>query len=219
MKKVFIVFLMLMYIPVIALCSTTKVLDKDTELQPQGWTAGTLKFKQGGTVELNEQGQVISGILKSFSQLRPVASAFSHALITARIGNIFFQSDYNVTFDEHGHVLSGILGTDSDVCLSPNTEPYVGFKYNTAILFDKDGNLIKGTICDDTLLRPIGWKNYLPIDNNAGLIKFKAGTEVVLGANAQVIKGTIANDLTVNGITYPAGTTLQFSESAIPQKI
>lgn len=40
MKRIFIILIILMLIPVIAFCSTATVSDQDIELHPQGWTAG-----------------------------------------------------------------------------------------------------------------------------------------------------------------------------------
>ncbi|HEY3423155.1 MAG TPA: hypothetical protein VGL27_00050, partial [Negativicutes bacterium] len=108
------------------------------------------------------------------------------------------------------------LASDADIYLIPNKEPFITFKSNSAILFDTNGNLIKGTLCNDTFLRPAGCNLFL---SNGELLKFKSKTEVVFGLDAQVLKGTIANDLTVNGTIYPAGTTLQFSKAAYPQKL
>lgn len=221
MKRILIVVMVLMLIPVTAFCSTTKVLDRETELRPQGWTAGALKFKQGSTVELNDRGQVITGVLKEDTYtLRPTGVAYvSLAMYVQppRYSWYIYFTGGPITFDERGWVLSGTISSDTDTYLIPNVDPLVRFKKKTIILFDRNRNVVRGTICDDTFLCPAGWEKFLT--NSSGILKFKAETEVVFGADAQVIKGTIADDLAVNGITYPAGTTLQFSESAYPQKI
>lgn len=93
----------------------------------------------------------------------------------------------------------------------------IRLKGNNVVAFDKDRNLVRGTLHDNTFLRPVGWEKYLPA--NAGFVKFMAASEVFLGPNAQVLKGTIASDLTIKGRIYPVGTTLQFSDFAPPQKI
>lgn len=245
MKRFFILFLVFMLIPAMAFCSKTKVLEQDTELHPQGWISGLIKFKQGTTVELNDNGEVISGVLKYNKYLRSLGcgiSAKEGNLVAYPIigsaafppgsvgfystgpyyvyGNIFnFKgSDSVTTFDERGYVISGTLADDTRIYLLPFAEPEVSFKGSTQVTFDKKGYLTSGTLKDDAFLHPVGWKNYLPLDNTAGFLKFKAGTQVTFGPDAQVLKGTIATDLAVNGITYPEGTTLQFSESALPQK-
>lgn len=215
MKRILIILLALLLIPTAALCSTTKVLDKDTELHPQGWTSGSLLFKQGSSVELNDQGEVVSGVLKS--------NAILHAIGRGRfdinpISNyLYFKSDSALRFDEQGFVISGTLADDTYLFLIYISEPQVKFQGGTTILFSRSGDVLKGTLNKDTSLRPSGWKIFLP--NNAGFLTFKAGTEVTFGPAAQIIKGTIASDLALSGITYPAGTTLQFSESAPPQKL
>jgi len=224
MKRIFFAFMMLMFVPVIALCSTATVPDQEIDLNPQGWIAGgTLKFKPGSQVELNERGDVISGVLKFDEYLRSIGKGYdNHGLSDSQRptpSNFLFFKGYNsiIIFDEHGRVISGTLAGSSYIYLIPDTDPCIKFKGDTVIVFDKNGNLKTGTINEDYYLRPLGGNNFLP--SNAEFIKFKAGTEVVFGANAKVVKGTIANDLTINGITYSAGTPLQFSESANPQKI
>lgn len=209
MKKTLFVLLALMLIPSLALCSTAMVADNATDLQPQGWTSGTLAFKSGSNVELNEKGEVVSGVLKYNEYLRSVGIGYSMGSDTP--ARLYYKgNDATTIFDDHGRVISGTLaGHYNYIYLIPYYEPLVLFKTGTTILFDKNGNVLKGTLRDDTILRPTGLKS----------VKFKSGTEVIFGANAQVIKGTIANDLAVNGITYPAGTTLQFSESALPKRI
>ncbi|MDT8901621.1 hypothetical protein [Anaeroselena agilis] len=220
MKKILVIFLACMLFPVVALCSTTKILDQDADLHPQGWTSGTLKFKQGSSVEFNEQGEVISGVLKYNEVLHSLGRGrfFGYPLgshITSNYLN--FKADSGITFDEHGLVISGTLTDDTYLYLIYMSEPEVKFQGGTTILFDKNGNVSKGVLNKDALLRPAGSKIFSP--NNAGFLTFKAGTEVVFGPDARVIKGTIANDITVKGITYLAGTTLQFNESGYPQKI
>ena len=56
----------------IALADKTITLDKDTKLVPQGWTvADDIKFKKNTVVKLNDDGQVIEGVLASATYLRP----------------------------------------------------------------------------------------------------------------------------------------------------
>lgn len=224
MKRIFIILLVLMIIPVIAFCSKATIPDQDIDLHPQGWVSGgTLKFKPGSQVELNERGEIISGVLKYNEYLRSVGKgdeirgSLDPQRPTPSNFLPFKGNNSIITFDEHGLVISGTLVNSVYIYLTPDTEPQIKFRGNTFVLFDKNGNLKTGTLNEDYYLCPLGGNSFLP--PTAGFIKFKAGTEVVFGANAQVIRGTIANDLTVNGINYPAGTILQFSESANPQKI
>lgn len=223
MKRVFVFFLILMFIPVIGFCSTTKVLSQDTDLHPQGWPNGTLKFKSGTQVTLNENGEVITGYMK-----------FKEDLITPGSVTSFYDEETNgkdiyrvtflgyphaITFNEKGEAVYGTVWGSFVSQIVKNAGSYINFIDNTVISFDSDGSIKQGTIYNAYEFRPAGWHNFLPTDDKAGFIKFKEGTEVIFGSSAQVTKGTIANDLTVNGITYPAGTTLQFSESGLPQKI
>lgn len=213
MKKFLTCVLAFMLFPAIAFCSTTKVLDQDTDFHPQGWTSGTLRFKQGSQVELNDGGEIIAGVLKYNEVLHSLGRG-THLLV---ISNYFeYKAGTKITFDERGFVSSGTIGQDAYIYLIYISEPQVRFQGGTIISFDKDGNVINGTLNKDTSLRPVCWQT---LQKDAGYITFKTNTEVTFGPNAKVIKGTIANDLTVNGITYPAGTTLLFSESANPQKI
>lgn len=223
MKRIVVFFLAFMLIPAIALCSTTKVLDRDTALHPQGWSAGTLMFKGGTQVTLNENGEAVTGIMCNSESLitAGMAFAFQAGMIIEEknLYHISFKGDpYPISFNEKGEVISGTLNHFYWIRLLGKTDPPVRFK-NSAIAFYPDGSVKQGTLDDSYEIRPAGWRNFLPLDDNAGFIKFQAGTEVVFGPGAQVIKGTIANDLMVNGVRYSAGTTLQFSESAFPQKI
>lgn len=224
MKRIFFILLVLIIIPVIAFCSKATIPDQDIDLHPQGWVSGgTLQFKPGSQVELNERGEVISGVLKFNEYLRSVGMGDEIRGITdserpTPSNFLHFKGSNSITvFDEHGAVISGTLANSSYIYLIPDVDPCIKFKGDTTITFDKNGNIKTGTLNDDYYLRPLGGNTFLP--PTAGFIKFKARTQVVFGTNAQVIKGTIANDLTLNGIKYPAGTTLQFSESAYPQII
>jgi hypothetical protein len=219
-KRIFIILLVLMLIPAIAFCSTTKVIDQDMALHPQGWPYGVLTFKGGTQVTLNENGEVITGVMRNNEELIVVGSvSFGRNFSEEKeFYLIYFKGD-TITFNEKGEVISGTIGSWCFAQLIRNSGAYVKFQPNTVLAFNSDGSVKQGTLARDYDLRPTGWRNFLPLDNNAGFIKFKEGTEVIFGVSAQVIKGTIANDLTVNGIKYPAGTILQFSDSANPQKI
>lgn len=216
MKKISLFLLILIFIPVVGFCMTTRTLEADTDLRPQGWTSGAIRFKHGSIVELNERGDVISGVLARYENLLPTGSAFSENLVPS-YGIILseylqFNMGDRITFDENGHVISGVLDVPARIHLIPKIEPLVLFK--KAILFDKSGNLIKGTLANDTFLQPTGGNLFL---QTGVLLKFKAKTEVIFGPNAQVIQGTIANDLSINKKIFPAGTTLQFRESDYPK--
>jgi len=206
---------MLLVVSSICFANTIKTLDKDTNLHPQGWTAGTLVFKGGTQATLNDQGEVITGVLKNYENLRPATDSFFSFTqwgTAHRPGCISFKGDTGATtFNTQGYVSSGTLGEDTEFSVYNHTEPYIYFKFCTNITFDQNGNIKSGTIKFDTFLRPVGWHNFLPADDNAGFIKFKSGTEVLFGPEGQVSSGSIAQDFsTVSGQTFKAGSMLQF---------
>lgn len=223
MKRLVSFFLVFMLVPAIAFCSTTKVLEQDKTLHPQGWPFGTLMFKGGTQVTLNENGEVITGVMKYNEPLitpGSISDIRTAPFHDEELYRINFRGDsYPITFNEKGEVISGTLCEFNSVRLTNNAGKYIDFKKSTVITFNSDGGVKQGTLDNTYEIRPAGWRKFLPVDDNAGFIKFQKGTEVTFGSGAQVIKGTIANDLRINGITYPAGTTLQFSESDYPQRI
>jgi hypothetical protein len=221
MKRVIIILAVFLVIPAVAFCSTTKFMERDTELHPQGWIAGALTFREGTTVTLNDNNEVISGDLRWNERLLTVG--YSSALFEGLAGEgaralVAFKPG-RVTFNERGLTLSGTLQHDATVILYGDANPVVYLKYCTYIEFNNDGSLLRGTPKADTYFHPKGWRTSLPNDTNAGFVKFKGLTEVLFGSNGEVITGTLANDVTINGTTYPAGTTLRFSETANPQRI
>jgi len=197
----------------------TKTLAEDAYLHPQGWACGVVQFKGGTSVTLNEQREVISGTLKYYSFLRPASIGFVFTSGTREQSKvmIFKPDTQQIVFNAHGEVISGQIGEDAAFLIWDNAMSYVVFKKNTYIEFDEQGYVKLGTLKTDTNLRPLGWRNHLLIDDNAGFIDFKADTEVFFGPGGQVVKGTIAKDTKFKLKTYSAGTTLQFSETAEPQ--
>ena len=74
MLKRLIIFITLLCFAVAgtAFAATSRTLDKNTELHPQGWSVGeTIKFKKNTAVRLNDNGEVISGTLADDTYLRP----------------------------------------------------------------------------------------------------------------------------------------------------
>lgn len=201
----------------------TKTLDKDTNLHPQGWPSGVITFKDGTSVSLNDNGEVISGTLKKEEPLILVGSAYFEAYSDPVLNGKDIKRISligTVTFNDKGEAVSGELALPAWFNLIKDNEDYpIKFDENTMIYLSPDGSVAQGTIAQSTLLRPVGWKKYLPIDDNAGFILFQSDTEIIMGADVQVLKGTIANKLTVAGVTFPAGTTLQFSETSTPQVV
>ena len=209
--------------PLIAEAATTKTLDKETELHPQGWISGSVRFKAGTAVTLNEQNEVMTGTLAYDESFLTVGNAFisvGESFRPAYFNRVEFMKGKPITFNESGEVLNGNLVSHTDIYLIKKKDRFITFQQFTFIAFDNDGNLLQGTLAHNTLLRPIGWKNYLPLDDTAGFLKFKTETEIFFGPGGQVIKGTIAQDFTtLSKITYRAGTTLQFSETEPPKII
>ena len=66
MLKKAVIFTALLCFGIGNLCfaDSSRMLDKNTELHPQGWSVGeTIKFKKKTAVRLNDIGEVISGML------------------------------------------------------------------------------------------------------------------------------------------------------------
>jgi len=74
MLKKAVIFTALLCFGISNLCfaDSSRMLDKNTELHPQGWSVGeTIKFKKKTAVRLNDIGEVISGTLADDTYLRP----------------------------------------------------------------------------------------------------------------------------------------------------
>ena len=74
MLKKAVIFTALLCFCISNLCfaDSSRMLDKNTELHPQGWSVGeTIKFKKKTAVRLNDIGEVISGTLADDTYLRP----------------------------------------------------------------------------------------------------------------------------------------------------
>ena len=74
MLKKAVIFTALLCFGIGNLCfaDSSRMLDKNTELHPQGWSVGeTIKFKKKTAVRLNDIGEVISGTLADDTYLRP----------------------------------------------------------------------------------------------------------------------------------------------------
>jgi hypothetical protein len=204
--------------------AATITLAKDTYLHPQGWVAGSLKFKGGTKAVLNEQGEVVSGttvyneqlqlagtVLSDFTDFTPSLTVSPRSKGTT-FGRIRIGGESQVVFNSEGQVMSGILGETCNIKLMGKREVFVRFLQGTVISFNEDGSVRQGTLAEDMELRPVGWKNYLPIDENAGFLKFKTDTEVFFGPDAQVVRGTLAKDHGIAGKTYPKDRVITFTQ-------
>ena len=111
MLKRLIIFVMLLCFAVAgtSLAATSRMLDKNTELHPQGWSVGeTIKFKKNTAVRLNDNGEVISGTLAEDTELRPAFWQQNMADNT-NAGFVEFKKETCVYFDEAGNVTAGTL--------------------------------------------------------------------------------------------------------------
>lgn len=73
MLKKAVIFTALLCFGIGNLCfaDNSRMLDKNTELHPQGWSIGeTIKFKKKTAVRLNDIGELISGTLADDTYLR-----------------------------------------------------------------------------------------------------------------------------------------------------
>lgn len=192
-------------------------LDKNTMLIPQGWSVADedLKFKKDSTAELNEYGEVISGILNKNTYLRPTgwrnlindycyleSSAgffprFFHSwdlrygVVVPTYGHVRYSGDRLVEFAADGTVLRGVIDHKVTVTLNKDKYGFVDFKSGTILSFDQEGHVVHGTLASDTYLRPLGWQKHSADKTNAGFLLFKSGTTIDFNADGEVISGTL----------------------------
>lgn len=177
MKRILIILALVLLVSLSQSEAATVKLEKNTEMHPQGWVAGKMLFKAGTEVTLNDKGEVISGILKHYTFLKPAARSYYNLQE--------FESDTIVTFNERGEVMSGTLAGDTDFMIVKNIPPYITFKSSTPIVFNLDGGVAIGTLNNDTYFRPVGWENNS--EESAGFIKYKAGTELAFNNKGEVV--------------------------------
>ena len=193
----------------------TIVLDKDTKLVPQGWTvADDIKFKKNTSVTLNDNGQVVGGVLAGDNYLRPTgwknlasnyyyveSSAgffpprffyhpFRPGLVIPADGHVRYCGNKPITFAADGTVLSGTIDNDVVLQLSDTGYGFVRFKNDTELSFYANGRVKKGTLAEATKLRPIGWQYNLQ-DEGAGFVEFKGGTAISFDEAGLVSAGTL----------------------------
>lgn len=198
-----------------AVFAKTITLDKDTKLVPQGFTvADDIKFKKNTTVTLNDNGEVIEGVLASDTYLRPTgwkklvsnyyyveSSAgffpprfffhpFRPGLIIPADGHVRYMGNKPITFAEDGTVLSGMIDNDVVLQLSDKGYGFVRFKNDTILTFYNNGKIKSGTLAEATKLRPVGWEHNL-LDESAGFLEFKSGSSISFAENGLVTSGTL----------------------------
>lgn len=219
MKRTVLLLLILLLIPA-TLFASEITLKEDTEMHPQGWIAGSLNFKGGTTVIINDFGEVISGIMSVNyqEQLEPAGKAVITNIsvvggdIQRHHGKIGYRDSIApVVFNSRGQVINGALGADTLVWLCDKHLPGLLAKGGTILTFTDDGAVRSMTLARDTYLRPLEWKVLnLP---NAGFLKFKAQTVVVFTDRGEVKSGTLAESAKIDGRTYSPESKITFSEN------
>ena len=203
----------------------SKILTKNEELFPQGWSVGDqVKFKKGTMASLDENGSLVTGVLANDTYLRPqgwqriindyysVAAYTEHSFFPPRYyrywnnsgtynivlpssGHIRYKGGTAVTFSEQGTVLSGTIVDKTTIGIGEGQYGFVDFKSDSVLTFYDNGAVKTGTLSEDTKLRPVGWKNNTINMENAGFVEFKAKSVVNLTQNGEVTSCTAKNIL------------------------
>lgn len=184
MKKILLMVLILLLIPA-TLFASEITLEKDTELHPQGWIAGSLPFKAGTKVILNENGEVISGILSGYGHcLAPVGKAETHTNYVEKSNMVWYRGDIApVVFNKRGQVLSGPILARTSAAIVRGAFPSVDFLGGKVLVFREDGSVESGTIREDT---------YFKTAATGKFEKYKGGTEVTFNEKGEVTSGKLA---------------------------
>lgn len=221
----------------------TITLDKTKVLVPQGWSTinEDLKFKKGTTVELNSNGEVISGTLNRDIALRPTGwrnmindyyEESNNSIFYPRIFHPFtsvsipmptyahvrYKGDKPITFAADGTVLSGTIDEEVTVGIQNDKYGLVTFNDQYELSFYPDGSVRKGRLNDDTFLRPYGWQKGLIGDEKAGFVEFKKGNDVTFSKDGYVTSGVLKKDLSwqlPNGgiVMLKAGSVIYFTDN------
>nr|WP_092072973.1 hypothetical protein [Dendrosporobacter quercicolus]NSL48822.1 hypothetical protein [Dendrosporobacter quercicolus DSM 1736]SDM52238.1 hypothetical protein SAMN04488502_105118 [Dendrosporobacter quercicolus] len=202
------------------------LLQKDTDLHPQGWSVGKfIKFKKDSVAVLNQTGEVISGTLDKNTFLQPrgwnrVINDYYYTTVRTDIGPFlhryyhpFISREYNVTipgyghllykggaavtFSEQGDVLSGTLADKATIRLGDNKYGFVTFKSNTLLEFYPSGAVKTGVLEEDTYLRPVNWRLLTGEEHSAGYIKFSKGRQLSFNEDGEVLTGAIKDKATL----------------------
>ena len=196
------------------------VVGKETKFHPQGWTVGDfVEFKKDTAVTLNEQGEVVSGVLAKDTFLYPrgwervindyyYVTAYTDSIpYWGRFGRRFFDSRYNmaipgyhhllfkggsrVTFSDKGDVLTGTLANEAVLRLVAGQYGFISCRANTVLSFYESGAIRSAVLSEDTHLRPLGWRTIMQPSATAGFIKFSANKPVEFNEAGEVIAGTL----------------------------
>lgn len=221
MLKRLIIFVMLLCFAVAGtvFAASSRTLDKNTELHPQGWSVGeTIKFKKNTAVRLNDNGEVISGTLADDTYLRPhgwqriindhyFVSAYTgggwfprhhrywpggvYNIALSSYGHLRYKDNTAVTFSTQGTVLSGTVAGKATIALGDGQYGFVTFDDSSILEFYESGAVKTGTLAEDTLLRPAFWRQNMADNTNAGFVEFKKESCVYFDEAGNVTAGTI----------------------------
>lgn len=220
----------------------TITLKKTEKLVPQGWTVADddLKFKKDTQALLNDDGEVVSGILNSDTYLRPTgwqsvindycyvqaSSVFfprffrpvgvRYGVALPTYGHVRYKSGSLVHFAKDGTVLSGTIDERTTVALQKDRYGFVDFKADTVLTFDAEGHIISGTLADDTRLRPSGWQKNRTDAASAGFLEFKGNRTITFDTDGYVTSGTVKEagswkNADGETITLPAKANVRFT--------
>ncbi len=206
----------------------TKILEKNTKLIPSGLLAtdDPPTFKSGTMVTLNENGEVIEGILAYDALLSCIPLIFEeNGEKYFRSYKGWFNKDTKVTFNSRGAVIKGttIYTIEPWYLNVPlNSSSFIRLKQSTEVSFHSNGMMAYGTIHSNTYLKPVGW-NQITDNGMAGLVQFKGGKKIELNYKGEVIKGILNKDtklMSPNGSlkVYEADTAVEFDDIGIVVK-
>lgn len=220
LKRMLVLALLLCFsVSSLAMADSSRALDKNTELHPQGWSVGeTIKFKKKTSVRLNDMGEVISGTLADDTYLRPqgwrrvindnyFVSAYTggawfprhhrywpgsvYNIALPSYGHLRYKDNTAVTFSTQGNVLSGTVASKATLSIGEGQYGFVTFADNSILEFYDNGAVKMGTLNEDTQLRPVFWQQNMADNSNAGFVEFKKDTRIYFDENGLVTSGTI----------------------------
>lgn len=203
----------------------TKTLEENTKLIPSGLLAtdDPPTFKKGTTVTLNENGEVIEGVLARDVLLSCVPLVYEENGINYfRSYKGWFNKDTKVIFNSRGAVMKGttLYTIEQRYLYVPlNSSSLIKLKQFTEVSFHPNGMMAYGTTDSDTYLKPVGWKQIT--DNGmAGFVQFKGGRQIELNSKGEVLKGTLNKDTKLRLPegrlkVYDAGTAVVFDDDGV----
>lgn len=189
-------------------------------------------------MELNENNEVITGVLNRDIALRPTGwrniindyyEESNNSIFYPRIFHPFtsvsipfptyahvrYKGNKPVTFATDGTVLSGTI--DEEVTVSVNKDKYglITFEDQYELGFYPDGSVKNGRLRDDALLRPYGFKTGLAGDEMAGFVEFAGGKDISFSKEGYVTSGVLKKAISWQQpdgtmVTLPAKTMISF---------